>query len=552
MPFLLSNASDELKASVQAIEDRADECYKLLRLLKRPANEARWALLTAMALQLETIQERSGANSPRHKIRIVNLDRCTCGFKFIAEHGKPQSRLAGKFTWHGSLVEDANHALHVTDLYTHFLNVFPMWHKGHEEVDLQPDGRVRFYIPRDSPRQRQVIAFQQGYRPRGSEITSPYTGTPKPESPEAMQLLAELYQKARPDGSAKKFSYEPSRELVEALRPKYQDRLEENFRHPDTFQLKGYTLGEFKSFYIALLILCSIHEYVCYPFDKPGQPIPSSSLVMVKPRSVWAVKVAEISGLSKSTCEAIISDLILDPVTLSGASMCIHPFAPLDDFTLAVAPQFPLASAVDDNILRSFSYTFPSLFSAQNTDKESVMRDRIMDVASQFAVSHSIELPDKSTEIDLLLSDEASSTVVLAELKWSRKPNRSLEVIERDKEIAKGLAQLELIRNYARQHPTFLSDRGKLPRSLASYTNVHYLMIVWDHWYWIDPNDGIAVVNLGVLLPALKKYTNLHGLVTELLKYEWLPVEGRDFRVTYATASVNGATLESPIFCPIE
>jgi hypothetical protein len=180
------------------------------------------------------------------------------------------------------------------------------------------------------------------------------------------------------------------------------------------------------------------------------------------------------------------------------------------------------------------------------------MRERITDAATHFAVSHSIELPDKKTEIDLLLSDEASSTVVFAELKWSRKPNRSLEVIERDREIAKGHAQLELIRDYARIHPTFLCERGKLPRSLASYANVHYLLIVWDHWYWIDPNDGIAIVNLGVLLPALKKHTSLQNLVTELLQYEWLPVEGRDFRVVYATSSVNGSAFESPIFCPTE
>lgn len=58
----------------------------------------------------------------------------------------------------------------------------------------------------------------------------------------------------------------------------------------------------------------------------------------------------------------------------------------------------------------------------ENTDKESLMRERITDAATQFAASHSIELPDKSTEIDLLLADEVSSTVVFAELKWSRKP----------------------------------------------------------------------------------------------------------------------------------
>jgi hypothetical protein len=551
MPSLKNDASPELKNVVQAVEDRADKCYELLRLLRRPANEARWALLTAMSLQLEMWQQQFGARSRNLKIRMINLDRCTCGFKFISEHGKPVSRLVQKYTWHGSLVLETSHALQVTEQYTHFLSAFPMWHKNHDQVDVQPDERVRFYIPRDSSRQRQVIAFQQGFLPAGSEVALPYSGYSKAESPEAMRLLNQLWQTARPGGTAKKFSYEPSRGLIEALRPKYRDRLDENFRHPDAFRLNGYSLGEFKSFYIALLVLCSIHEYICYPFDKPGQPVPASSLVMVKTRPVWTAELGQISGLPKGVCEAIIADLTLDPVAQPGASMCINPFVPLDGFVLAVAPQFPLASAADENILRSFSYRHPALFSAQNTEKESVMRERIEDAAVRFRVDHSIELPDRTTEIDVLLADEESSTVVVAELKWSRKPNRTVERIARDEDIAKGLTQLQLIRAYAREHPEFLHELGKLPRSLTSYANVHYLLVVWDHWFWIDPEDGIAVVSFDAFLPALKKGTNLQILVTEVLTYEWLPIEGRDFRVDYATAAVNGALLELPNFYPI-
>jgi hypothetical protein len=165
-------------------------------------------------------------------------------------------------------------------------------------------------------------------------------------------------------------------------------------------------------------------------------------------------------------------------------------------------------------------------------------------------VEHSIELPDKTTEIDALLSDEASSTVVFAELKWIRKPNRTLERIARDKDVEKGLSQLRLIQAYARKHPDFLMKRGKLPCSLKDYTNVHCLLVVWDHWFWIEPQNGIAIVHFDALIPELKKSTNLQSLVTDLLSYDWLPVEGKDFRVQYAAAAVNGAVHESSIFSP--
>jgi CubicO group peptidase (beta-lactamase class C family) len=125
-----------------------------------------------------------------------------------------------------------------------------------------------------------------------------------------------------------------------------------------------------------------------------------------------------------------------------------------------------------------------------------------------------------------------------------------VERIARDEDIAKGLTQIQLIRAYARKHPDFLRELGKLPRSLTSYANIHYLLVVWDHWFWIDPEDGIAVVSFDALLPSLKRGANLQNLVAELLRYEWLPVEGRDFRVNYVTAAVNGALLESSTFSP--
>jgi hypothetical protein len=218
-----------------------------------------------MALDLELTLQKDSRISQRHRIRVINLDRCTPGFKFINEHGKPASRLIQKYTWNGSLIADANHALRVTEQYMHFLNIFPMWHKDQEQVEVLADGKVRFHIPRDSPRQRQVIAFQQGFRTRGSDLAINWGAPSKKESKEGKRMLDELFHASRQRGLARKFSYEPSPELIEALRPQYRARLDDNFRHHDDFQLHGYSLREFKELYVALLILCSIVSGIRYP-----------------------------------------------------------------------------------------------------------------------------------------------------------------------------------------------------------------------------------------------------------------------------------------------
>ena len=104
------------------------------------------------------------------------------------------------------------------------------------------------------------------------------------------------------------------------------------------------------------------------------------------------------------------------------------------------------------------------------------------------------------------------------------------------------------MRDYAKRDPDFLRARGKLKSSLTSYKNVYHLLLIRDFWYWAEPSNNFALIDFDVFLKAYKTSSNLHELVTELLHYEWLPTEGRDFRVEYTSTSLNGVSIESPEF----
>jgi hypothetical protein len=80
MPYLKNEAPAEIREAVQAVENRSDECYHLLQLLNRPRNLAMWSLLTAMAHELEIFQQTFGANSTRHRIALINLERVLRGW----------------------------------------------------------------------------------------------------------------------------------------------------------------------------------------------------------------------------------------------------------------------------------------------------------------------------------------------------------------------------------------------------------------------------------------------------------------------------------------
>lgn len=520
-----------------------------MRLLRQPRNLATWALLTRMALELELVQQSKGADSPAHRDAFTFWDLCTCGFEFIATHGRPDSKLIRTYTWNQTLDADATCDLQICKQYTHFLNIFPPWHSDHQGAEILPDGRVRFAFERDSPQQRRVIAFQQTFRPHIG-MRDAKTHHRMQLTPEQQRQFADLRQRAESRGSTKKLKYEIPAEMIQYIQPYFQRRLDESFRYPDSLQLDGYLLREFKLFFAGLLTICGIHERICYPFLEKGHPIPESSMVLVKPRSLWITELVQLSGLSREICERIIAHLTMDSSSGKAGWMTIYPFVPLDRFNqhLAVAPQFPLAARSDDNILRAFSYRSPAEFSGSNTKKESILRRRILDANSRFNFPEPVRLPDGSTDLDLIIEDTQSSTLVLAELKWIRKPLKPGERAKRNEEIEKGIQQIHTVRRYAYAHPGFLKDSRRLARAIDSYSNVHFLLIVADHWFWVDPDESFAILDFQVFLSRLAESTNLQTTVSDLLTYNWLPVEGVDFRVDFVSSSVNGAVIESPTF----
>ena len=163
----------------------------------------------------------------------------------------------------------------------------------------------------------------------------------------------------------------------------------------------------------------------------------------------------------------------------------------------------------------------------------------------------SVGLPDENPDVDLIIADDTSSTVVLAELKWIRKPLRALEIPDRDADVMKGIDQLQLIRTFLRANPRHLRDQRRLSRPLTDYERVHYLLVARDHWRWVDPGDQIASVQFDAFARILARSNDLRAAMDELLRYDWLPIEGANFAVRFERAAVNGVSIESEVFYSI-
>ena len=157
-------------------------------------------------------------------------------------------------------------------------------------------------------------------------------------------------------------------------------------------------------------------------------------------------------------------------------------------------------------------------------------------------------MPKPIPDIDLLVTEEMSSTLVIAELKWCRKSLTPKEIPGKDAEVLKGISQLDKIRRFLLDNPSHLMAQGKLFRNVDEYENIYYLLIPRDHWPWFEPRQETAIVEFDAFVKALAGPGDLLSAIRRLLACEWLPVEGRDYSVRYERATANGVSIESQIF----
>lgn len=488
-----------------------------------------------------------GENSSDLDASLINMGRSlTTAIKWILVHGKPPSRLAA-FRWTPEFARRVEQAVRTALQYAAFETAFPMWHKGRYAAQLMSPQIVRF-SSQSSNRERQVSAYQKGFRPTAGEFEGKRAQKPEVR-PEAKRLFDTTLDSAMRDGQYR-FRYADPWDLWEVLLPEYQGRLSGITRRSDSLSLGSYTLGEFNRFYGALLAVAAAHEHLCWLWERRHSEFPIKSAVLVWNRPHWKSILSTLSGIAEEKCGAMLGDLCFSPE--QSIDLHVHPFVTFDktSFQIALAAPFPLHSLPDENILQVCSILRPDVFDAASLEKEQELIAKLSSELSRYSPAGPIGLPKPTPDIDLLIVDESDKTLVICELKWMRKPIRSGKIPYSDADVAKGVGQLRQIREYLKRSPEQLKRIGKLARPISDYDRVEYVLVARDHWPWIEPEDHLSIVEYGGFAKAMLSARSLSEALDMLLGYSWLPEEGRDFTVTFERSTVNGVGVESEVFYP--
>ena len=545
--MLYKDSTDDHISKVRAIEKRADLCLEHLSLTSIPAHLAIWTVLSTTVAMIEEQHARFGPTSLQFQAAMLNLTRyCPMLIRWLKGPSECQPPSDWEPAWNPSLGALARKDLILVQNYDAFQCTYPMWYRNRTHAEILDHTSVRFTVD-GGARERQVSAYHKGMRPlKGAYKAIPGHGV------EPTEAIMRRYQRILSEASSTDqygFVYEHSYALAERSYHKYTQRLDAIVRRSDDPNLGSYTLSVFKRFYAALQAITAMHEYLCFCWMKWEHPYPLSSAVMVKSRDAWVKLLGNLAEIDVVTTEGILADLTFYSKRLP--DLHVYPFVPLEEShkTIALIPQFVLNSNPEDNILRICSYHRPKVYDLLSNDKEGIMRETLLQDLGRFGVDHSIQLPDGSAEIDLVIEDEPSSTAVIAELKWYRKPTTYRERLKADEQFLDGMdRQMRRIKQFCREHPEFLQQRKALKQRLTEYKNVHYLLIARDHWIWVEPGDQAAVVDFEQFRTAVGRHRTLDAAVSEILAYDWLPIEGQDFHVRYDHRMVEGVAVESEVF----
>jgi hypothetical protein len=543
----IKESAPETVEAINAIERQADDCYKSLGLLARPGNLAIWGALTEGIRLIEEAMSTHGDNSSDLDASLINVGRSlTTAIKWVLAHGKPPSKLA-ILRWTPDLARKAQQTVRTALEYAVFETAFPMWHKNRYAAQLISPRIVRF-SSLSSTRERQVSAYQKGFRPTTGEFKGKRAQKPDVH-PEARRLFDATLDSAVREGQYR-FRYADPWDLWEELLPEYRARVSGIARRSDSLSLGSYTLGEFNRFYAAVLAVGAAHEHLCWLWGQRQSEFPIRSAVLVWNRSRWTSVFSGLSGIAEEKCRAMLSDLCFQPE--HSVDLHVHPFVPLDEgrFEIALAASFPLHSLPDENILLVCSVLRPEVFDAASLEKEKELIAKLTGELSRYSPKGPISLPKPIPDIDLMIVDESDATVAICELKWMRKPIRSGKIPHSDADVADGMRQLRQIRDYLQRFPEHLRRIGKIARPIHEYRAIQYVLVARDHWPWIEPQDNLAIVEYGGFVKAMLKARSLYEALDGLLGYGWLPEEGRDFTVMFERRIVNGVGVESEVFFP--
>lgn len=239
-------------------------------------------------------------------------------------------------------------------------------------------------------------------------------------------------------------------------------RTEINWVLPSEWKLGEFTLGEFRIFWNMIRAKAYIHSIVCMKSGVSGGAV-NDCVIVVSPDEIVRL-VKKYTSLEEVTIKALVKFLTYNEECYKkNVDVIWSPFIELNNRLLAISPNLVLTSNPERNLISLINKVNSKAYSNLSVQKEKIMVDNIEEeicVYSNIIFRKNRPLPDRLPDMDIVIFDTESSSLLICEAKWLLETDSISEVCERDKDIQKGLRQAEDIQSYAEKNIEDLLNRA--------------------------------------------------------------------------------------------
>ncbi|WP_436717440.1 hypothetical protein U8335_11305 [Roseiconus lacunae] len=342
-----------------------------------------------------------------------------------------------------------------------------------------------------------------------------------------------------------RFSYPLNPALVAFAREKMAPVTHHRAKLPRAWRFPAFTLGQFHDVSSCIRSIAMIHQMARTAAAHKGcVGLGIRDSVLIEGRDDLTRRLCRYTGIEHDSVSAIVEVLTYGSSGLRSLDPALQPLLPLSNSKLAISPALWISLDVERNfcVLANRIPTARDAYSGLSEDRSKLLEQTIRNrlVASSFRFwTGSIPGHPNLPDVDLAIIDTASRVCLVLELKSFIQPAEPREIIDRSSEIAKGVSQIEKLRNYASSNSeefarlVDIDSDYRISFAVASHNSIGSAIV---------QDAKIPVIRASHLIDSLSA-RGLEGTCDWLESREYLPIEGKHFETVPTYHEVAGKKL---------
>ena len=499
------------------IENEIDEAFGKSELLKLGYSQAVWTLLSVVEDHHFKIRVYNPLDDNGQSIYVDGLINALTYPLQICH--KNASVTNNKFS--RGLVDkhysQSNEWIDRAEDYTHFCSIFPLYHN--EEIDIQVSG--------DTLITTDWSAYDLSYEVYDRFVAMRHSESEVCSDPNTIAPLIFLNTTVKGDSFTLNFTPTLVKQLSDHLEHMYNTR----FSLPESWKFKHFSIGEFK------LVFTAIQSMVYGWFiarqigcQKGISALGYKSALWTPGKAELISRLSRYTGLDKEKVTIIVGYLTFGDAGIRNPDVAIQPIIDLKNGELALSSLVWLNVNCERNlcVLLNQINEEKKIYSKLVNEKEEKLRDEI--VSKLDVLGYDFKYGQiGNTDVDLAVIDRKNKKCLTIELKWFIEPAEIREVIQRSKEVKKGVLQANKVQDAWKR-----KDRRLVEQLLDIDESYELLAVVApvNSIGNLSAQDGVTpVIKTWHLISEILDKKDLGIVIEWLMSRNYLPKKDVDYKI---------------------